>query len=459
MRVSPARAIIRHLMIAGLSAAMYQPVYGIPAFARKYGLRCSACHEAWPKLNNFGQVFKDNGYQLGNDRDEPIYQNPGYWPASVRITPQWHSERTNRTAVDAVPGDASSGLVETKVITSGFDNSGMDLWFAGTLARNIAFQVLPSSDETGAFEFESAWVRFSELLGSRWLNFKFGKFELDTPISEKRFLALTGNGGFYQLYHFIPTSDINSFAGIGENQLGAELMGHSSNSYTRYAVSLLSSNSGQPGLPTSRTYDVYGHFSRAFEVEGLGLQRVGFYAYRGESPTYYLTSGGVAIPGTGGGSRPFYRTGAYGNWYFRKLDISTLYMHGLDNRFLGTGTAFNGGSLLPAGAQSPTWNGGFAELHYTFTPQFIAVGRYESIRMSRQALPLGSQLPNGTTLTGDFGNTDALVAGFRYYPIMSSRGGLAWHTEYSNVLTRHAAPVSGLNMRTASIMTGFDFAF
>ena len=41
-----------------------QSGFGIPAFARKYGLRCSACHEAWPKLNNFGQVFKDNGYQL-----------------------------------------------------------------------------------------------------------------------------------------------------------------------------------------------------------------------------------------------------------------------------------------------------------------------------------------------------------------------------------------------------------
>ncbi len=39
----------------------------IPAFARKYGLRCSACHTVWPELSAFGQRFKDNGYQLGND--------------------------------------------------------------------------------------------------------------------------------------------------------------------------------------------------------------------------------------------------------------------------------------------------------------------------------------------------------------------------------------------------------
>ncbi len=59
----------------------------LPAFARKYGLRCSACHESWPMLNYFGQKFKDNGYQLMNDRDAPIWQNPGYWPVTFRMTP------------------------------------------------------------------------------------------------------------------------------------------------------------------------------------------------------------------------------------------------------------------------------------------------------------------------------------------------------------------------------------
>ena len=65
----------------------YSRRIGIPAFARKYGLPCSACHEAWPMLNNFGQTFKDNGYQLGNERDAPIYQEPAYWPIMFRTTP------------------------------------------------------------------------------------------------------------------------------------------------------------------------------------------------------------------------------------------------------------------------------------------------------------------------------------------------------------------------------------
>src|SRR5712691_417076 len=63
-------------LAAGLSVCFVNDAHALPAFARKYGLRCSACHEAWPMLNYFGQKFKDNGYQLMNDRDSPIWQNP-----------------------------------------------------------------------------------------------------------------------------------------------------------------------------------------------------------------------------------------------------------------------------------------------------------------------------------------------------------------------------------------------
>ena len=75
------------LVVIFLILSTSQRANALPAFARKYGLRCSACHESWPMLNYFGQKFKDNGYQLMNDRDAPIWQNPGYWPVTFRITP------------------------------------------------------------------------------------------------------------------------------------------------------------------------------------------------------------------------------------------------------------------------------------------------------------------------------------------------------------------------------------
>src|SRR5258708_33220912 len=75
------------LVLASVVLTCSQPANALPAFARKYGLRCSACHESWPMLNYFGQKFKDNGYQLMNDRDAPIWQNPSYWPVTFRMPP------------------------------------------------------------------------------------------------------------------------------------------------------------------------------------------------------------------------------------------------------------------------------------------------------------------------------------------------------------------------------------
>ncbi len=431
-------------------------IRAIPAFARKYGMPCSACHEAWPKLNNFGQSFKDNGYQMGNDRDAPIFQQPTYWPIALRISPHWHRESFNRAdLVNSVTGTTAEG----QLTTHGFDLTGMDILTAGTLAKNISFLLVPSSDNTGAFHFESANVRFSNLLNSSWLNIKAGKFELDNIISEKRILALSNNGGIYQIYHFQPVTESTSLFsfGLGDNQFGAELSGHSRNDYTRYSVALLSSNDGNVGLPNGHGYDTYLTFSQAFEVGSLGLQRVGAFAYIGRAPTYFA-GGSLGVDGLG--QKSFHRAGFYGLWYIKKLDFMTMYTHAGDNAFLGTGTPSI--SPLPVGARSPTWNGGLIETHYTYNPQFILINRYELIRMSRQALPVvagGGFVPGVSIPTSNFGDIDALTFGYRYYPFISSRAGFAFHNEYSVVRQRGVSPINGLDLTSSSVFLGLDFIF
>src|SRR5277367_974899 len=127
------QVITAALVVTFLLLSSSQNANAIPAFARKYGLRCSACHESWPMLNYFGQKFKDNGYQLMNDRDAPIWQNPGYWPVTFRITPFWSRESVNKVAVDT----AATG--EQKITTTGFNLSGLDILAAGTLEKNVSF--------------------------------------------------------------------------------------------------------------------------------------------------------------------------------------------------------------------------------------------------------------------------------------------------------------------------------
>ncbi len=432
-------------------------VNALPAFARKYGMPCSSCHEAWPKLSPFGQAFKDNGYQMGNDRDAPIFQNPAYWPVTFRITPTWHRESQNRTNVDGPDGPMTA---EGQVTTHGFDWTGLDFHAAGTLAKNISFYVLPSSDNTGAFHFESVWGRIDNVLGSSWLNFKLGKFELDNLLSEKRILTLTNVAGTYANYHFQPlvspgspsnaliTEGLYTF-GIGDNQVGMEWMGHSKDDRTRVSASLLSSNDGSPGLPAGRSYNGFFAASQAFEVGSLGLQRVGAFAYIGETPTYFqFFQGGAGVPGTGIGNKGFYRDGLIGMWYIHKLDVTTMFFHGWDSAFLGSNTPAN--QPLPAGARAPTWNGGLFETHYNVNPQLILINRYELIRMSRQVF---------ATNPANFGNEDVLTFGYRYYPFISSRAGFAFHNEYAIIRQRGAAPISGLDLTTSSLLLGFDFDF
>ena len=464
-------ASVQQLAIAVLIVVLVvlstsQRANALPAFARKYGLRCSACHESWPMLNYFGQKFKDNGYQLMNDRDSPIWQNPGYWPVTFRITPIWHRVSTGKVQVDTYSGGALTGSTVQRVTSSGFDLSGLDFHTGGTLEKNFSFYVLPSSNNLASFHFETVMARLDNLFGSPWLNLKLGKFELDNLLSEKRILTLTGNGGIYQLYHFVPAGDGNVFGKMGDNQLGAELMGHSGNDRTRYSVSLLSSTDGNVGLPYGNAYTGFLAASQAFDAGKMGVDRIGAYAMVGQAPTYYLTQGGGSsvLAGSGASNKSFSREGFVGQFYFgQHLDLQVVTQHGADNAWFGQGYGdlINGGASnnnrpgtsLPAGSQGPTWNGILFEPHYVYSPQLIFIGRYETIRMSRQATP---------TNASNLGNISTFTLGYRYNPFMTSRAGFAWHNEYNWLHQDGTGPMvgaTGLNINTSELLLGFDFDF
>ena len=66
----------------------------------------------------------------------------------------------NKVAVDSAPTG------EQKITTTGFNLGGLDILTGGTLEKNFSFQLVPSSDETGAFHFEAVNVRFDNLFHS-----------------------------------------------------------------------------------------------------------------------------------------------------------------------------------------------------------------------------------------------------------------------------------------------------
>jgi hypothetical protein len=468
------------LILTAIVLTSSQSANALPAFARKYGLRCSACHETWPILNNFGLKFRDNGYQIMNDRDAPIWQNPSYWPVTFRMTPIWHRV-SGLDAVDTYVGATATtpGGIEAieRVTSTGFDLSGLDFHTGGTIEKNISFYLLPSSDPTATFHFETVMVRFDNLFHSSWFNVKIGRFELNNLLSEKRMVQLTGNGGIYQTYHFIPVGDGNIYGQMGNNQLGMEYLGHSYNDRTRVSAALLSSSLGNENLIAgSNSYSGFFTFDHAIDAGKWDVQRIGAYAFVGEAATYYRTSGGVPIPGSGIDNKGFSRVGVTTQFYFGKhFDLNFVTQHGEDNAWFGQGygntinpgSAENGipgcppsclpnntpGTTLPATARSPIWNGYTIEGRYVYSPQLIFIGEFEAERMQQQGT-IG--VPQNL---GNINNYDFLV---RYNPFMTSRAGLALQAEYNIFHQVGTGPTVGLttaNTNTQELLLGTDFDF
>jgi hypothetical protein len=295
---------------------------------------------------------------------------------------------------------------------------------------------------------------------STWANLKVGKFELDNILSEKRILTLSANGGLYQSYHFNPVGSATNF-GLGDNQIGAEIMGHNANSYTRYSVAVLDATDGEPGNAYGQRYDAMVTFSQAFDGGKAGVQRIGAYAFFGQQPTTYQTMNGGAdiIPGSGTDNKSFYRVGVVGDFFYKNWEFLPFYLRGQDNAYLANGLA--GTDPLGAGMQDAQWNGYLGELHYYFNPQFLVLGRAEWIRMSQQGLD---------TTPSTLGNIDAYTIGTRWYPIMTSRTGLAVLTELSTTKTVGTVPLSGDGtgedpispatvVRSTSLLFGLDYDF
>ena len=207
------------IVLCGFGSSIFpSTASALPIFAKKYNLPCTVCHEAFPKLNDFGIAFRDNGYQFETERDTPR-ENPVVPPLSLRTIPTFQLQ--TQSAVSTDPSNSDTVSTGTINLTS------LDVHSAGVLSKDISYQLVITPFLDNTVDLESAWVRLDNLMDSSWLNLKFGKHELDIPLSEKRSYELSGYGGFYLINHYHPggAANINGFE-MGGNQYGLELPGH-----------------------------------------------------------------------------------------------------------------------------------------------------------------------------------------------------------------------------------------
>lgn len=105
-RVVPGAGALLILLVSG--AAVAAGPDEIPYFARKYGLECSACHVQPPKLNEFGEAFRQGGYRI------PGLATRGTVPLAV-----WASARSDWFADEPEVRDAVRAYLNKLEVISG----------------------------------------------------------------------------------------------------------------------------------------------------------------------------------------------------------------------------------------------------------------------------------------------------------------------------------------------------
>lgn len=432
--------------------ALFSPVtMAVPAFARKTGLSCSACHEVWPRLNDFGQLFRDRGYRLKRDRDAPVEQDPSYWPIAMRTTAGYQWLRNTLVAT----GDGTTAATTT---TGTFGFTGLDVFAVGTLGDSLSFLITytPGLGSAGfqlgstaaASDLESAWLGFNDILGSPYLNLRVGKHAVDLPVDEHRQITLTQG---YNAYHFHPQGTAVAWA-PGNNQNGVELYGHSDLGRVRYSFSLVNERDSAVFSKQIVSNPVFwGHVSGQQVLDNplLASVKAGVFGSIGWHPAsaLTLTAGtppiSTAVQGSGSSMKKHLRYGAEAHLQFlsavNPLTITGVVLGGSEDAALITPAAAGGTT------QDARFLGGFVEGVYTFNPRLSLIGRWERIRNTRQG---------DRSLAGGTGNLTACTGAIRHTFELSSRTEAALQIELSRSTTQAA---DGTQPETYTGFLVFDF--
>jgi hypothetical protein len=323
-----------------LSAVWTTPSGAVPVFARKYGLECTNCHSAVPRLNDWGQRFRANGYRLPGRENEEKTVLEGPAPFAMRTSFGYTSESF----------DDSPGAVDQ----AGFKLNGLDILSAGVIAPHISYLLVfpPRIDvsrgvtgQEGTLEMAS--VVFSDL-GTPWLNVRAGRFEpAYTAFSAKRHVTITP----YEVYEC-------AFRGgspFSETQEGVEVTGQRRG--FAYAAGWV--NGSATNHPNDGPADVYGRLAMTFgagEGQTAG-QRLGVIGYLGSARSDIIV----------GDRQSFSRLGIDASLNWRQLNLGAQWLSGMDD------------SSLWGETDDVDWSGFFTELTWQPVVECLAFARYDVV--------------------------------------------------------------------------------
>lgn len=155
-------------------AALPLDALAIPAFARKYRVSCSMCHQPVPRLTPFGETFAGNGFEMAvgeEPRDtiatgDPLLRLTNSLPLAVRF------EAYQRILSDRKTGEATLDQQTPWIVK---------VLSGGQVADKISYYMYFLATERGEVAgLEDAYVQFTDIKGSG-VSLIVGQFQVSDP--------------------------------------------------------------------------------------------------------------------------------------------------------------------------------------------------------------------------------------------------------------------------------------
>lgn len=158
-------------------AAPAEEAEAIPAFARKYGVSCSLCHQPAPRLTPFGEQFAANGFQFALDEEPTDVVETG--DPTLRLLESLPLAVRFDAYVQTL--DGVSGAPDTDLETPW----AIKLLSGGQIADRVSYYMYFFMSERGEVAgLEDAYVQFSDIAGSG-IDLLVGQFQVSDPLFKR----------------------------------------------------------------------------------------------------------------------------------------------------------------------------------------------------------------------------------------------------------------------------------
>lgn len=238
----------------------------MPAFARRYGVSCVQCHQPFPRVTAFGEMFAGNGFRMMAGEDPRDTVSTG----DELLTLQ-------RSLPLAVRADAQLQLFSNGETATDFQTPwALKIISSAPLSKDLSYYFYFLLSERGEVAgIEDAFVYWNDIT-SRPVDLAVGQFQVSDPLFKRELRLMFEDYVIYRAHVGDQSIDLTYDRGL---MLLADVAGFG------LTAELVNGNGIGPAGPTRRLDDnslknLFGHVTRDLVS---GVARLGVMGYSGRS--------------------------------------------------------------------------------------------------------------------------------------------------------------------------------